>query len=80
MKNMAVVRITEPVQIDVLSQEIGTDKKVLARWNYDIDQFAAKTYPTPFYSLRIPKDKVDAFLQKKDVITKKSKVAIAQIK
>lgn len=80
LKNMTIVRITEPVHIETLAAELGADKKVLMTWNSDMDQFIAKTYPTPFYNLRLPKDKLDAFLQKKDQITKKSKAALAQLK
>ncbi len=73
LKNMCIVRITEPVQLDLLAQEINADKRLLARWNADYDMFVYKTYPTPFYNLRLPKDKMDDFLKKKDVITKRSK-------
>jgi hypothetical protein len=61
-------------------QETGIDKNLLARWNPDYDMFTYNTYPTPFYNLRIPKDKLDVFLQKKDLVTKKSKVYFAEIK
>jgi membrane-bound lytic murein transglycosylase D len=80
LKNMTIVRITEPVHMETVALELGVDKKLLIRWNADHDQFIAKTYPTPFYNLRLPKDKLDIFLQKKDQITKKSKTALAQLK
>lgn len=74
LKNMAIVRITEPLLLDLVAQEIGADKKVLARWNVDYEAFVYNTYPTPFYNLRIPKEKLDIFLQKKDQLGKKSKM------
>ncbi len=74
LKNMAIVRITEPLLLDLVAQEIGADKKVLARWNVDYEMFVYHTYPTPFYNLRIPKEKLDIFLQKKDQLGKKSKM------
>ncbi len=80
LKNMAIVRITEPVHFEVVSAETGIDKKLLAKWNPDFDLFIYKTYPTPYYRLRIPKDKLDAFLGKKEIITKKSAYMIAQAK
>jgi membrane-bound lytic murein transglycosylase D len=74
LKNMAIVRITEPLLLDLVAQEIGADKKALARWNVDYEMFVYNSYPTPFYNLRIPKEKLDIFLQKKDQLGKKSKV------
>jgi len=80
LKNMAIVRITEPVHFEVVNAETGIDKKLLAKWNPDYDLFIYNTYPTPYYRLRIPKDKLDVFLGKKEVITKKSAYVIAQAK
>jgi membrane-bound lytic murein transglycosylase D len=82
LKLMTIVRITEPLHMDLLATEMGVDKKLLARWNSDYDMFVynTSTYPTPFYNLRIPKDKLEVFLQKKDAVSKKSKVLFAQIK
>jgi membrane-bound lytic murein transglycosylase D len=80
LKNMCIVRITDPLYLDLMSQELGVDKKLLIRWNSDYDLFVYKTYPTPFYNLRLPKDKLDIFLKKKDFLTKKSKEILATIK
>ncbi|MCD6013901.1 MAG: hypothetical protein K0Q79_3763 [Flavipsychrobacter sp.] len=74
LKNMAIVRITEPLYLDMVAQETGMDKKQLVRWNTDYDMFVYNTYPTPFYNFRIPKDKLDIFLSKKEQLTKKSTV------
>ncbi|GAA4469804.1 hypothetical protein GCM10023093_29910 [Nemorincola caseinilytica] len=78
LHNMAIVRIKAPVHFDLVAQEFGIDKRLLNRWNPDYDQFIYKTYPTPFYNLRLPKDKVDAFLAKKDQLTTKSAAIFAQ--
>lgn len=78
LHNMAIVRIKAPVHFDLISQEFGIDKRLLARWNADYDLFIYKNYPTPFYNLRLPKDKVDAFLAKKDALTTKSAAIFAQ--
>ena len=80
LKNMAIVRITQPVNFDIMAQETGVDKKLMARWNPDFELYIYNTYPTPFYNLRMPKDKLDLFLQKKEVINKKSKAFFAQLK
>ncbi len=74
LKNMAIVRITDPLLLDIVAQEIGADKRQLMRWNSDYDMFIYNTYPTPYYNFRLPKDKLDVFLAKKAQITQKSKV------
>lgn len=80
LKNMAIVRITEPLMLDLVVQETGMDKKLLTRWNSDYDMFIYNTYPTPFYNFRIPKDKLDVFLAKKEQLTKKSSVYYSNYK
>lgn len=80
LKNMSIIRITEPLYMELVAQELGVDKKLLNKWNPDYDMYVYKTYPTPYYSLRIPKDKLSTFLQKKDEMTKKSKAIFEQIK
>lgn len=74
LKHMIIVRITEPLYIDFVAQEIGVDKALLTRWNADYDMFIYNTYPTPFYNFRIPKEKQDIFLKKKESLTKRSTV------
>jgi len=80
IKNMVIVRLTEPMHFEIINMETGIDKKLLARWNPDFDQFVFGKYPTPFYNLRLPKDKLDLFLAKKEIMNKKSKTYIAQLK
>jgi membrane-bound lytic murein transglycosylase D len=81
LKNMAIVRITSPLYMEFMVQELGVDKKLLARWNPDYDAYVfGSNYPTPFYNLHLPKDKLDVFLQKKEMLTKKSKIMLAQLK
>jgi membrane-bound lytic murein transglycosylase D len=77
LRNMTIIRIKQPIHFDLIAQEIGVDKKLMARWNSDYQQFELKSYPTPFYNLRLPKDKLDAFLAKKDAMTTKS-IAVYQ--
>lgn len=80
VKNMTMVRITDPLNLEITAFELGIEKKLLTRWNSDYDLFVIKAYPTPFYNLRIPKDKLDIFLSKKDMLTKKSKSIASQNK
>ncbi|MCW3121945.1 MAG: hypothetical protein JWQ38_1437 [Flavipsychrobacter sp.] len=77
LKNMAILRITQPIHLEFMATELGIDKKMLARWNADYELFTLGTYPTPFYNLRLPKDKVDLFLKHRDELTKKSKIIFA---
>ena len=72
LKNMNIIRIDQPISFELLAVELGMDKKQLNRWNPDYDQFINHQYSTPFYKLRVPKDKTDLLLQKKDYLMKKS--------
>jgi membrane-bound lytic murein transglycosylase D len=77
LKSMAILRITQPINLELMATELSVDKKLLARWNPDYEMFTYGTYPTPFFNLRLPKDKVDLFLKKKDELSKKSKAILA---
>ena len=78
LKLMTIVRIKEPISLEYMAQDLGIDKKLLARWNPDYDMFIMQTYPTPFFNLRLPKDKFDVFMAKKDELTKRSKIILQQ--
>jgi membrane-bound lytic murein transglycosylase D len=77
-KNMVIMRITEPLNIDMTALELGVDKKVLLKMNPDYDTYLLKKSTTPFYNFHLPKDKLDVFLQKKTMLTKKSKIYFAE--
>ena len=70
---MAILKINKPVLFEVLEHELGISKKLMARWSPDYEQFVANKYPTPYYKIKMPKDKVDAFLQKKQALELASK-------
>lgn len=72
LKNMNILKMEQPIAFDLMVGELGLDKKLMERWNPDYSQFVAHNYATPYYKLRIPKDKTDLFLQKKDYLVKKS--------
>ena len=69
---MAIVRISEPMSAELLQSELGIDKKLFEKWNPDYDLFVYNTYSEDFYRLRIPKEKLDNFVEKKNYLTKKS--------
>lgn len=73
LESMAIVRISEPLSMELLISELSMDKKLIAKWNPDYDLFLYNTYAEDFYRLRIPKDKLDSFVEKKDFLTRKSK-------
>jgi membrane-bound lytic murein transglycosylase D len=73
LKNMAIVRLNEPLSMDLVSQVLSVDKKLLDKWNPDYELYELKAYSSEEYKLRIPKDKLDNFVQKKDYMTKKSR-------
>lgn len=73
LKSMAIVRLSEPISLDLMAQELGMDIKLLTRWNGDYDLFEYGTYSSDEYSLRIPKEKLENFLGKKEYLTKRSK-------
>ncbi len=77
-KNVSIIRITEPLYLDLVAQEIVMDKKQLLKLNADYDLYVLKKYPTTTYNFHLPKDKVDVFLQKKNSMAKKSKEYYSQ--
>lgn len=79
LRSMAIVRISQPISMDLLCQELDIDRNIFDKWNNDYDMFEYNTYPSEYYSLRIPKDKLDKFIEKKDYLGKRSKKIYAQM-
>jgi membrane-bound lytic murein transglycosylase D len=80
LEQMAIVRIKEPLDAELLYTELGMGKDLFEKWNPDYELFTLETYSEDFYRLRIPKDKLDSFIEKKDLLTKKSKqIFMAQV-
>lgn len=73
LKNMSIVRLAEPLSFELMTKELNIDKKLLDKWNPDYELFEMGAYSSEFYSLRIPKDKLDNFIEKKEVLTKRSR-------
>jgi membrane-bound lytic murein transglycosylase D len=78
LQSMAIVRINAPLSFELVTKELGIDESLINKWNPDYELFLYNTYPTDYYSLRIPKDRLDAFIQKKEILEKRSKVYFDQ--
>lgn len=78
LKSMAIVRIKEPLSMQLIAQELGIDLKLLTKWNNDYELYEYNTYPTDTYNLRIPKDKLDHFVKRKDYLTQRSKKILSE--
>jgi membrane-bound lytic murein transglycosylase D len=72
LKNMAIIIFKDPMSIDILAQDLQIEKRILERWNPDYELFVLDLYPEKEYRFRIPKDKVDGYLEKKASLEKKS--------
>jgi membrane-bound lytic murein transglycosylase D len=73
LKMMAIVKLTEPMSMDLLIHELGLDKNLMEKWNEDYDMYEFNLYPEETYSLRLPKDKLESFLNQKEYLQRKSK-------
>lgn len=72
VKRMTIVRIKTPLDLEVVANMLNTDRRQLGRWNYDYFDYL-ETYKTGnLYNFRIPKDKLDLFLEKRSAMEKAS--------
>gem|GEM_PF-427239 len=68
---MAMVRISKPLDLEVVARHLETDRRQLGRWNYDYFTFLSEYQAgTSTYNLRIPKDKLEKYLEKRSQIEK----------
>lgn len=80
LKSMAIVRISEPLSLDLISQDLNIEKRLLDKWNPDYDMFEMDAYDGgDYYSLRIPKEKLDNFIDRKEFLSKRSKVMFSEM-
>jgi membrane-bound lytic murein transglycosylase D len=72
VRKMAIIRIKTPLDLEVVSTMLSIDRRQLGRWNYDYFDYL-ETYKTGnLYNFRIPKDKLDIFLEKLGALEKAS--------
>jgi len=79
LKLMAIVKIKEKLNLDLISQDLNIEKKLLDRWNPDYEMFEMDAYEEESYSLRIPKEKLDNFIDRKEFLAKRSKVLFSEM-
>lgn len=79
LKNMAIIRLSEPLSMELMCLELAMDKRQIEKWNPDYELFEMDVYSSEFYSFRIPKDKLDNFIEKKESLTKRSKQIFSQL-
>ena len=76
IKKMAIVRINHPLDIELLSSALNIDRRLLGRWNYDYYDFIESYQAGNTFNLRIPKDKLDQFIEKKTFLERNSQIRI----
>lgn len=72
LKKMALIRIKTIIDLDLLSNYLNLDRRQIGRWNYDYYSFMDNFKPGDTYNLRIPKEKLDEFIEKKDYLERQS--------
>ena len=72
LKGMAIVKVSTPIDLDVLAMTLEEDRRKIGRWNFDYFQSldAFKSGTSKQFLVRIPKDKLELFLEKKGFIEK----------
>lgn len=79
LKQMAIVHLKEPLDFDVLVQQLNISRKQLERWNPDYDMFLMGTTDDETYGLRIPKEKLNDFIAGKENLTRLSRNVFSQM-
>jgi len=69
---MAIIRIKTPLDLEVVSAMLAIDRRQLGRWNYDYFDYLETYKAGNLYNFRIPKDKLDVFLEKLSALEKAS--------
>lgn len=79
LKQMAIVHIKEPLDMDVLVQQLGLSRNQLERWNPDYDMFLMGATDDETYGLRIPKEKLNDFIAGKESLNRLSRNVFSQM-
>lgn len=72
VKQMAIVRIKKPLDLEIVATMLNIDRRQLGRWNYDYFDYLAEYKTGNLYNFRIPKDKLDIFLEKLSALERAS--------
>jgi membrane-bound lytic murein transglycosylase D len=72
LKKMAMIRIKSPIDLDLLANTLLLDRRQLGRWNYDYYDYIDTYKAGDTYNLRIPKEKLNEFIEKKDQLERQS--------
>ena len=79
LKQMSIVHLKEPLDFDVLVQQLNISRKQLERWNPDYDMFLLGTTDDETYPLRIPKEKLNDFIAGKENLSRLSRHVFSQV-
>lgn len=77
LKNMAIIKLSEPFSLDLLVKELNVDKHQLIKWNPDYELYEMNAYSSETYSFRFPKDKLDQLLERKEFLIKRSRQVLS---
>jgi len=77
LQNMSIINLNTALSQDILINELALDRELFEKWNDDYELFELDNYDKEVYPLRLPKDKVDAYFSKKNLIEKKSKMYLS---
>jgi len=72
LKKMALVRIKTPIDLDLLANSLELDRRQLGRWNYDYYDYLDTYQAGATYNLKIPKEKLDSFIEKREILERQS--------
>lgn len=72
IKSMTIVRIKRPLDLEVVSHTLTVDRRTIGRWNYDYFDYLETYKAGNQYNFRIPKDKLDLFLEKLNLMEQMS--------
>ncbi len=72
VKTMAIVRISKPLDLELVCNVLSVDRRKLGRWNYDYFDYIDTYKEGSTYNFRIPKEKLDTFIEKKDYLERTS--------
>ncbi|MBL7718790.1 MAG: hypothetical protein JNL72_08140 [Flavipsychrobacter sp.] len=80
LQQMAIVRLVAPISLRQLTRALDIKGNELYLWNYDYPQYVAGSYATSYYSLKLPKDKLDLFMARKKELEEKSAAILKDMK